>query len=227
MTTEPNAANKEVRQSFLMDESYFSKWIAFKTETIPQCVAQTSTPPANIRYRAQYIFDIFIQRYELLIEKYSRGDDLEELRPMLPDLVDAWEWARREEFKVFNDEEMHRRHGFDVNLDAYNLALWLVSIFICLQADAPLFARLIALIGNEGQDELYERLVATRVPGRKQARALLHPNPYASLYTAIDAPTQAERDKLLLAFMKAWYPGMRKTYWHDSHKGKDGGGYFG
>lgn len=210
-----------------MDELYFSKWISFKNDRIPKCVAQTKRPPANIRYRAQYIFDIFVQRYELLIEKYSRGDDVEELRPMLPELIEAWEWARREELKVFNEEEMHRRHGFDVNLDAYNLALWLVSIFICLQAEAPLLARLIALIGNEGQDQLYERLIATQVQGRKQAQALLHPKPYALLYEAIDEPVKADRDKLLLKFMKAWYPSMHRTYWHDSHKGKDGGGYFG
>jgi hypothetical protein len=28
-------------------------------------------------------------------------------------------------------------------------------------------------------------------------------------------------------FLTAWYPSMHKTYWHDCHKGPEGGGYFG
>jgi hypothetical protein len=190
-------------------------------------MARTAQPPNDIKYRAQYIFQIFIYRYELLIAKYSSGDNLDDLRPMLPELIEAWEWARREELKVFTDAEMHRRHGFDVNLSAYNLALWMVSIFICLQTDAPLFDRLLALIGNEGEDQLYERLVATQRPGRKAADKLLYPKPYLPLYQAIDPQPKAERDKRLAKFIGTWYAGMKGTYWHDSHKGKDGGGYFG
>jgi hypothetical protein len=219
---------KVARQAFIFGGSFFSKGIHLRQEVaIPASIAQTRTPPKDAKYRAQYIFQIFIYNYELLIEKYSRGDSINELRVMLPDLLDTWEWARREELKVFNDAEIHRRHGFEVNLDAYNLALWLVSIFICLEADAQLFDRLLTLIGNEGEDQLYERLVATQRPGRKPADKLLHPKPYLPLYRAIDPQPKAERAKFLDKFISAWYAGMKGTYWHDSHKGKDGGGYFG
>jgi hypothetical protein len=221
------SSTKKVRQDFIRDESYFSKWITYDFEQIQKDVEHTKKPFVDPKYRAQYIFTIFQKHYELLIERYCRGDDLKELRPMLPELIEAWEWARREELKVFTEAEMHRRHGFDVNLDAYNLALWMVSIFICLQADAPLFDRLLALIGNEGKDQLYERLVATQRPGRKPADKLLHPKPYLPLYRAIDPQPKAERAKFLDKFISAWYAGMKGTYWHDSHKGKDGGGYFG
>jgi Domain of unknown function (DUF1911)/Domain of unknown function (DUF1910) len=223
-----NPQRKSVRQDFLMDEAYFSKFISFKENVvIPEMTESAKKPGVNAKYDAQFVFKIFIDRCELLIEKYSRGDDIEELRHALPELIEAWEWAHREELKVFTSTEMHRRHGFDVNLDAYNLALWLISIFICLQAEASLFDRLLALIGNEGQDALYERLVATQRPGRATADKLLYPKPYQPLFDAIDEPVKADRDKLLKKFIKGWYQGMRGTYWHDSHKGKDGGGYFG
>ncbi len=216
-----------VRQDFIFDENYFTKWISYKLRRIPESVARTEQPPADPKYRAQYIFTIFITRYELLIEKYSRGDDLHELRAMLPDIVDGWEWARREELKVFDAPQMRRRHGFAVNLDAYSLALWLVSIAICLQADDALLARLVALIGNAGEDRLYERLIAHRVPGRPVATTLCWPKPYQMLYDAIDERDPADRVRLMRRFLAAWYPGMKPTYWHDNHKGVDGGGYFG
>jgi hypothetical protein len=226
--TRPDAAGSTLRQDFIFRNSFFDRIIDhIKNVAIPQKIESAKTPGFDPKYDAQFVFKIFIQRYELLIAQYSRGDDLEDLCPMLPELIGTWEWARREELKVFNETEMHGRHGFDVNLRAYNLALWMVSIFICLQADAPLFDRLLALIGNEGEDQLYERLVATQRPGRKAANKLLYPKPYLPLYQAIDPQPKAERDKRLAKFIGTWYAGMKGTYWHDSHKGKDGGGYFG
>lgn len=217
-----------VRQGFIAGRDYFSRFIAFKKDVaLPRMIAQCTAPSSNPKYRAQFVFQIFVERYELLIEKYSRGDDLDELRSMLPEVVADWERARRTELEVFNADEMHRRHGFAANFDAYSLALWMVSIALCLEAEAPLLRRIIDLVGNEGEDRLYERLVATRVAGRKAATALLYPRPYEMLEAAIDEQDHVDRDRLMLRFLKAWYPGMRKAYWHDAHKGKDGGGYFG
>jgi hypothetical protein len=184
-TVDTNAG--QVRQGFLKDESYFSQWIDFKQhESIPQRIEQAGQPAADKKYGAQFIFKIFIVRYELLIERYSRGDDLHELRAMLPEIVDTWEWARREELKVFSEDEMANRLGFARNLDAYSLALWMVSIATCLQADDSLFNRMLALIGNEGEDWLFEKLVAQRAPGRRQAEQLLYPRPYQLLRDAIE-----------------------------------------
>jgi hypothetical protein len=226
--TKHDAAGGKLRQDFVFGNSFFDRIINhIENVAIPRQIESAKKPGVNPKYDAQFVFQIFIQRYELLIAQYSRGDDLEELRPMLPELIDGWEWARSEELKVFTDAEMHRRHGFDVNRDAYNLALWMVSIFICLQANALLFDRLLALIGNEGEDQLYERLVATQRQGRKPAEKLLHPKPYLPLYQAIEPQPKAERNKRLAKFIDTWYAGMKGTYWHDSHKGKDGGGYFG
>jgi hypothetical protein len=219
---------RDARQTFIFGDEFFSNVVEITRAAIQRRIARTSTPPSDPRYRAQYIFQTFLYRCEILIAKYSRGDDIQELPLMLPELVDAWEWARREELKVFSDAEMHRRHGFDVNLDAYSLALWMVAFFICFEAtETPLFDRLLALIGNEGKDLLFERIVSVRRSGRRPATGLLHANPYRPLLDAIDETVLKDRDAMLRRFMKAWYPGMRGTYWHDSHKGKDGGGYFG
>jgi len=218
----------KVRQDFLKDESYFSKWITFKEKTaIPEMVIQTKSPSANKKYRAQFIFTIFRERSELLIERYSRGDDLHDLRITLPEIIETWEWARQEELKVFNENEMANRHNFARNLDAYCLALWMVSITICLKADNDILQRMLKLIGNEGEDWLFEQLVARHAPGRKSTEQLLYPKPYQLLKDAIEETVQEDRNRLMEKFLKTWYPGMSKTYWHDCHKGPEGGGYFG
>jgi hypothetical protein len=216
------------RQSFIKGTDYFSKWIKFKQEvSIPKRIAQTKTPGPDAKNSAQFVFKIFIERYELLIEKYSRGDDLNELRTMLPEIVEAWEWARREELKVFNEAEMARRHGFAVNFDAHNLALWMVSIALCLEADDELFKRMLALIGNESVDKLFEKLVGTRVSGRKPADNWLYASSYDALIAVVADPQSPHSPARLKQFLDNWYPAMKKTYWHDCHLGKDGGGYFG
>jgi hypothetical protein len=103
----------------------------------------------------------------------------------------------------------------------------MVSIALCLETGDALLERIVELVGNEGVDGLYERLLATRIAGRRGSATLVYPKPYAILEAAIDEPDKADRDRQMLRFLKAWYPGMRKAYWHDCHKGKDGGGYFG
>jgi hypothetical protein len=227
MTVNERVEAPEVRQSFLMGGPYFSKWIEYDLKRISHMVAQIRKPGPDQKFDAQYVFEIFIKRYELLIERYSRGDDLHELRAMLPEIVDTWEWARREELKVFTEDEMANRHGFARNLDAYSLALWMVSIAICLEADNDLLSRMLALIGNEGEDWLFECLVAHRAPGRRATDQLLYRKPYQLLKDAIEDADPTSRNRSMARFLTAWYPSMYKTYWHDCHKGPEGGGYFG
>ena len=209
----------------LMDQEYFDKWLAFKGERIRAMTEKSRKPGVNARYDAQYVFSIFINHYELMIQRYSRGDPLGELKAYLPEVVAAWEWAYQEEIKVFTDEEMADRKQFRRNRDFYVICLWLISIAICLEVDDTLLARMVKLIGNEGEDRLYELLLATRVPGRKSAPALLYPKPYEPLYYCMVTPERA--GEWMKQFLKQWYPAMKGAYWHDCHKGPEGGGYFG
>ncbi len=211
----------------LMGREYFDKWVDWSlNKAIPEdkdfALRQTFK---DQKYRAQFIFTLFKYHYDVLFMRYSRGDPLDELKAFLPEVVSAWEWAYEEEINVFSAEEMAGRKQFRRNRDIYVICLWLISIAICLEADDELMARMIKLIGNEGEDRLYESLLATRVTGRKPAPALLYPKPYEPLYYCIVTPERV--DEWMKQFLKQWYPALKGTYWHDCHKGPDGGGYFG
>lgn len=212
-----------------MSVAYFNDWIEWYSDTaIKGKIEHVKTEPVrDPKYRAQFIFQIFILHYELLLLRYSRGDAIGELRDFFPQIVDAWEWAYAEEIKVFSNDEMAGRKRFDRNLDIYVICVWLVSLALCLKVDDALFARILKLCGNEGADWLFELLAGARVKGRQSAPALCYPKTYGLLKLAVEATDQTERERLMTGFLQRWYASLSKTYWHDNHKGPDGGGYFG
>lgn len=210
------------------DKAYFDEFIDYDIRRIPEMEKEARVPGVDRIYDAQYIFNLFIKHYELLYSRYCRGDDLNDLKAFLPEVVRVWEWAYSEEVKVFSAEDMISRGGFDQNLDIYIVSLWLISVALCLEVDDALFARMVAVADNggynQGKDLLFERLVATRIPGRKAAARLLYPKPYEKLYYSIDGGER--RVAWMNEFIQGWYPALKKTYWHGRHTRPDAG-YFG
>lgn len=211
------------------DKAYFDESINWKVEEgLPKLHAIATKAGADPLYKGQFSFDLFIKHYELLFQRYSRGDNLNDLKSFLPEVVRVWEWAYAEEAKVFSAEDMVSRKGFDKNLNLYIVSLWLISVALCLEVDDALFARMVAIADhggyNQGKDLLFERLVACRIQGRQAATTLLYPKPYEKLYHSIDAGER--RIELINAFIQGWYPALKKAYWHERHTRPDAG-YFG
>lgn len=209
-----------------MHQAYFDDVIAWGRNTIREHAEHAAkTPAKDPKYRAQFIFEIFTEHCELLIRMYSRGDDLAELKAFLPEVVGAWEWAYEEEWKVFTPETMAGRKQFSQNLDIYIVCFWLFSIAVCLDTDDALLQRMLKIIGNEGEDALFDRCVSRRLPGRKIGEKLLYPRPYQPLFDALDAPKEKQAT-LAARFLKNWYEGCKRTYWHNSARDENSG-YFG
>ena len=204
----------------LMDQKYFDAQIKFiEEESFVRLEARIQNPDTKPDHCRKLLYRLFYNELELLFSKYSAGYPIA---------------GMREEFaKVINRRERHQkfmgRLGVEfAAIDDFSQSLWLVSLGILLDADASLFARVLACIGNEGQDKLFERIVSTRVSGRPEGATVVFPKPYQTLYDAIDAP-DTEKPKRISQFLKTWYPSMGKlgVYWHDNHKGPEGGGFFG
>lgn len=202
----------------LMDQAYFDRWVAYDQERLPEMeakIAASTAPPAN---KARYRYSIFRTHYEFLILRYSRGEEIAALAEFFPRVVESLE--------RFEPEDGQKRLNFRESLEEYEVALWLVSLALIFEVEDALFERLLALIDNDGQDQLYELLVGVRVGNRPPAGRLLYPRPYQLLFDATQAAPPA-RAKLIGDFLRTWYPEMRDAYWHESHRGPDGGGFFG
>jgi hypothetical protein len=205
----------------LMDQAYFDRRVQAELEGIAKSEARLEQPSkGTAEDRATYAYSIFRRRYQSLILRYSRGDQIAAIAPDLAPVIGSWE--------RYLKMEGHQQSSLAGDINDYVCALWLISLGIIFRVQPELFARLLAAVGPPGQDALLERLAATRVSGRPPAAGLLHPKPYQALFAAIDAAPQ-EQPQLFRRFLKAWYPAMGSldAYWHNSHKGPGGGGYFG
>lgn len=206
------------RREPLMDQAYFDGAVDYETKTLARFEEKLATSPAPPANRARWAYSIFQKRYELILLRYSCGEPVSEIGTAFPSCVEAWE--------RYLGMEGHQSVSFADSLDDYVVSLWLVFLAMLFDADAAILDRLLRCIGNAGTDALFERIVATRVSNRPQAQRLLWPKPYQLLQDAIDAPP-ATRPHLFQKFLKIWYPSLIQCYWHDNHKGPEGGGFFG
>lgn len=201
--------------------------------------ARCKEPPENPGYRPQYVFELALNHLELILNRYSRGDAVSVLSQHLPGLLDAWEESVKLGESVFTDEQKALRRSWARNLDFYIISFWLVGLALTLEIPDDQWRRLIALIGNEGEDVLLDRVIASRDHGRKIGTELRHPKPYQRLLNAVDAPA-ANQAKQLRLFVENWYRELDrppkkggvpavydKPYWYGFDEYIEGGAYFG
>ena len=194
----------------LMDQKYFDETIVYMKGFAPKVEAKIQEPNIKPDHKEALLYKQFLDSFELLLTKYSAGYPTSELREAFPKIVELRE----------RNQRALGRLGVDfAAIDDYVQSLWLVSLAILLEIDGSVFDRLLASTGNEGRDQLFERLVSTRVQGRAAGVKVMFPKPYQTLYDATVA-NDADKPKLVSTFLKAWYTAMGKLgiYWHDNHK---------
>lgn len=223
----------------LPPHGYWDKWIEYTCKRIEERWARSGEPFENPSYQPQYVFDIAKLHWQLMLESYSRGDRVDSISKYFPGLLDAWEQSIKLGEDVFTDEQKSLRRSWARNLDFYIISFWLVGLALTLEIPDDLWRRLIALIGNEGEDVLLDRVIASRDHGRKIGTELRHPKPYQRLLNAVDAPA-ANQAKQLRLFVENWYRELDrppkkggvpavydKPYWYGFDEYIEGGAYFG
>ena len=221
-------------------KAYFDERVGHDVQRISDVRAKRATPAADPSYEPQYVFELAKKHLHLLLRRYSRGDPIAALSQHFPPLLDAWEEAERLGRGVWTEQQQFTRHAWSVNLDHYIRSFWLVGLALALEVPDHQWQRLLALIGNEGEDALLDRVIASRQPARAIGAKLCHPKPYQRLLEATDAPPQRQ-GALLRGFVDHWYEGLdrppkkkglspltamhERPYWHGNHESDDG--YFG
>lgn len=199
-------------------------------------------PTVNPDYAPQYAFEIGQDHLHQILRKYSAGEPISDLARYFPGLLDAWEEAERLGAKVWTPEQQFTRHHWRVNYDHYIICFWLVGLALALEIPDDQWRRLLILIGNDGEDLLLDRVIASRSPERKTGDVLLYPKPYGRLLKAVDAPADSQAS-LLKSFVEDWYKEVRTgaksgsdpqavsyrhPYWYTyGDENFEGGAYFG
>lgn len=199
-------------RALMGDIAYWEKWANFNLENICKDLEQITRPSGNPEYRPQFVFDIAIENCRLLLRRYSRGDSIHELSQHFPGLLDAWELSNQLAAEVCREHSVSTCRDWDFrlsNLNHYNWCFWLVGLGLALEIPDVQWQRLIALIGDEGEDILLDRIIVQRQTGRRIGPALLHPKPYARLLKAIEAPAEQQAG-LLQEFVAHWYAELKR-----------------
>jgi hypothetical protein len=224
----------------LCDKAYWDKWVEFQINSIQDSLERIKLPSGNPSYRPQYVFQIAQDYWHLIFYRYSRGDAIKDLAQYFAPMLDAWKESERLGLDVFTPKQQHTRKDWAINLDHYIVCFWLVGLALVLEIPDAQWLRLLALIGNEGEDELLDRVIASRQPSRKIGTKLCHPIPYQRLLDTISAPSDGQA-KLLFTFVDKWYAELNRVpkkgtskksamylrpYWYKYHDPM-GGAYFG
>jgi Domain of unknown function (DUF1911)/Domain of unknown function (DUF1910) len=225
-----------VNRDGLKSREWFDEWIAYEVDSIKKFLSAASLPSGNTNYQPQFVYEISTKNLWLLLRRYSRGDAVHELSQYFAPLMSAWEEADRLGKDVWTEQQKYTRNAWKANLDFYITSFWLVGLALALEIPDDQWQRLVALIGNEGEDKLLDMLIASRQPDRKVGMTLCHPKPYRRLLDAVLAKPD-DQPRLLLEFVKHWYmeldrPATKelpavyaRPYWYNYHELE--GGYFG
>ncbi|GID08888.1 PoNe immunity protein domain-containing protein [Pseudomonas sp. 008] len=187
---------------------YWSKVVHNNDGYIEKSQKLLREPVGAPDYAPQYAFEIAQKHWHQILRRYSAGHPVADLSCYFPGLLDAWEEAERLGVAVWTQDQQFTRHSWRVNYDHYIACFWLVGLGLALDLPDDQWRRLLVLIGNEGEDVLLDRVIASRSPERKVGSVLLYPKPYGRLLAAVDAPADAQAS-MLNAFVQHWYKDVR------------------
>ncbi|MCB6182926.1 DUF1911 domain-containing protein [Leeia sp. TBRC 13508] len=194
------------------DRRYWEKAVQRRWTAINSAEELIPLPSGNPTYRPQYVWNYAHQFPRLTLTQYSRGDVVSELYNPFPSVLDAWELSNQEAEKIC------REHGLDkcrdwtfelANLEHYNWCFCLVGLALILEIPDDQWRRLLALVGDEGEDELLDRVIATRESGRTIGTKMLHKKPYARLLKALQAAPDQQAAQLH-DFVTHWYAELKR-----------------
>lgn len=226
----------------LGNKGYWDEWIEYADSRFAAVHSILKEPSGDPSYRPQYVFQLAQNYWHQILRRYSRGDSILELAQYFPPLLEAWEEAERLGKDVWTPEQQYTRHAWAVNLDHYIVCFWLVGLALSLEIPDDQWQRLLVLIGNEGEDELLDRVIASRQKERKIGTKLCHPKPYQRLIDAVNAPKDKQASQLF-SFIDNWYKELnrppkkglsdqttmyQRPYWYTyGDQNFEGGAYFG
>ena len=187
-------------------DGYYSELVGRYQKSIAnfRAMANATPPPAH---RTRLLLSILHDELEAWIASYSAGASLESLKISFANVVDA----TVDYYAAPKREPVNFAYLTD-----YIWALWTVSIAILVEVDDAAFTKLVAAINQPRKDYVYDRLVRFRMPTLLVHRDAAQPKSYEKLRNALRTNDVAERSKLILEFIKKYYPSIKKTYFMDN-----------
>ncbi|WP_294473173.1 PoNe immunity protein domain-containing protein [uncultured Ruminococcus sp.] len=147
--------------------------------------------------------EILLIKMGVIIAKYSRGDDIEDIKQDLEDMTDMF------------------CKSWDGGIYEYNL--WFASLAYLLGLDSTKLARIRKkLMESDTYDYLIDYVLTGAECDFDNSRVSF-PRSYKKLVKSIN---ENDRDALL-KYLRGWYKGSQECSWYDTHKITDDALYYG
>ncbi|MDD0977005.1 PoNi-like cognate immunity protein [Pseudomonas fontis] len=209
----------KIKREPLLDEALYTESVRFKTESfINRTLEDALTGKSESRsYREGRSWDWASAFLELLIQMYSGGVDIEELKPCAKRMFEFFEQHK------LNFPEFHLEPW---EPDAYQYILWLLSLAVLFDMPERVAAisSLVSDTSEQGRDSLLRQLFA-RAGAEVHGDKLIHDKPYSELQAAINTSGDEQR-QLMGRYLKHWYQNMKSCYWYGRDK-RPISGFFG
>ena len=205
--------SKRRRQRFI-SEAYYEFWSGYHREAIERWSTQLPKNGTEDEKQAVAAARRAQSRFDLMLLRYTAGEPIAELREELEGVVAAYEESARRQAAVHRPGWPPLRLS---ELGDYERTVQLIGLGHLLHR-RDLLPRIAAMEDPfyEGEDGLYEDLLAYAIKGRIDVDTCIHDS-YLDCLNSIYGEDDDERLTDLNAYLGQWYVSMSDVPWHDSH----------
>jgi len=162
-------------------------------------------------------FSWFSGRLKILIAKYSKGDNIDELKACYKNIT-----SNIEELWTQKAVKLKDGKGNDLGvyiLEPYIFMRWMLSLGVLLDVPNNEFNILVDLIKrDEINDKLYDFLISSRIEDWKISDSMSLKKPENSIQEIIDIQDNTECEKNIKEYLnKEWYKTYKYAGFYNSH----------
>ncbi|KVZ77052.1 PoNe immunity protein domain-containing protein [Burkholderia ubonensis] len=201
------------RQRFI-GETYYDFWSGYHCEALVRWTTQLPKNGTEDEKQAVAAARRAQSRFELMLLRYTAGEPIVALREELEGVVAAYEEYAQRQAAVHRPGWPPLRLS---ELEDYERTVQLIGLGHLLHR-RDLLPRIAAMEDPfyEGEDGLYEDLLAYAIKGRIDVDTCIHDS-YLDCLNSIYGEDDDERLTDMNAYLDQWYASMSDVSWHDSH----------
>ncbi|GAA0824249.1 hypothetical protein GCM10009111_34900 [Colwellia asteriadis] len=190
----------------LKDKAYYDDYVTYSTERINRLIKKLkSVGKLTDEVKMNNAFRLVNDSINLLHQKYSRGDDLAELKPHLLDLLEYRNWQKHYADLLPKNEQVARIGKEELGEHKLEKLLQWLAFAYCLDMGQDYYQQVLELIANQGQDGLLDNLaIAMGDTTREVATTTVFKKRFDKLYNMVVAEP-AQRPALVKIYLDAWY----------------------
>ncbi|NTS77892.1 DUF1911 domain-containing protein [Catenovulum sp. SM1970] len=190
----------------LKDKNYYDDRVNFRVECAKEDIASISSEGKyTYKVKMKKAYRMVSDSMYLLHQKYSRGDNLAEFKPLLLDTLTYRQWQKKFADALPPNEQVARISKEELGEHKTETLLQWLAFSYCLNMGQDYYQQVLSLIANQGQDGLLDNIaIAMGDTGRDVAQGTLFKKRFGKLHKVVIAEP-AQRPKLVKTYLDAWY----------------------